>query len=198
MSVPNIISSGSSCELNYLLWSAQRTNVLASSDEKARYQQAYEQWIRSNGGSVVVQTNPAAFSDSIFTHPNKMTVSIRQPKDSSDRIILAANLSIPHETQQLIISFPELEQAAFSHEIALLMIQIGVQFSFRIQENILQGITVERTIYGQSMTKQVFFDNLYRIIDALVALQLKFQQMLGSGGLKRTTAGNETATSFYG
>ena len=169
---------------------------MTTSEEKARYQKDYETWIMANGDKIVNQTNPNVFSDSVYTHPNQVTVSIRQLNDQTDRIIFGANLNFPPDAQQVISALPNTEQAGLGDEAVLMLTQMGVQFNFLVQNNILQSITVERTVFGESMTKQIFFDNLYRIIDALSALQTKFHQKLGTG--KMTSSGSSTNSSFYG
>lgn len=171
---------------------------MTTNEEKAEYQKRYEEWLVANGTPLKVQTSPSLFCDGVYTHPNGMTVSIRQLSDSSDRIIIVANLNLPPAIQGAFSSLPDVEKAALSVEITLGLIQLGVQFSFPMQNNTLQGVTVERTVFGESMTKQIFFDNLYRIIDALVIVQLRFQQKLGSGTNQPSIGGSEVNTSFYG
>jgi hypothetical protein len=171
---------------------------LTTNEEKAEYQKRYEEWLVANGTPLKVQTSQSLFCDGVYTHPNGMTVSIRQLSDRSDRIIIVANLNLPPAIQAAFSSLPDVEKAALSVEITLGLIQLGVQFSFPMQNNTLQGVTVERTVFGESMTKQIFFDNLYRIIDALVIVQLRFQQKLGSGTNQSSIGGSEVNTSFYG
>lgn len=172
--------------------------LLTTNEEKAGYQKRYEEWLASNGTPLNVQNNPALFCDAVYAHPNGMTVSIRQLSDSSDRIIVVANLKLPPAIQEAFLSLPDIEKAALSVDLTLGLIQLGVQFSFPMQNNVLQSVTVERTVFGESMTKQIFFDNLYRIIDALVIIQLRFQQRLGSGTSQTSIGGSEVNTSFYG
>jgi len=170
--------------------------TMITSDEKARYQKDYETWIKANSDKIVNQPNPNVFSDSVYTHPNHVTMSIRQLNDQTDRIIFGANLNFPADALEVISALPSTEQIGLGDKAVLMLTQMGVQFNFQVQNNILQSITVERTVFGESMTKQIFFDNLYRIIDALSALQTKFHQKLGTGRV--TSGGSSTHSSFYG
>lgn len=172
---------------------------MTASDDKAKFQHTYEGWISENGVALTRRQNTNVFSETVYTHRNGIMVSIRQHNDDSDRIILAATMKFPPAVQQQIHDLGDVEQERLSDEVILLMTQMSVQFSFMGENKILQSISVERTVFGGSMTKQIFFDNLYRIIDALVALQTKFRQKLGT--VANSTGSGENAantSSFYG
>ena len=171
---------------------------MTSNEEKAGYQNRYEQWLADSGRPLKIQNSPELFCDGVYTHLNGITVSIRQLNDTSDRIIMVANLNIPPALQEAFSNLPDSDKAALSLDTTLGLLQLGVQFSFPVKDNVLQAVTVERTVFGESMTKQIFFDNLYRIIDALIVVQLRFQQRLGLA-LHKTSVGEGGAnTSFYG
>jgi hypothetical protein len=63
----------------------------------------------------------------------------------------------------------------------------------------LQAIVIERTLFGESLNKQIFYDALFRIIDAIVAVQTKFREKLGMLAASKGASGNapESGTSFY-
>jgi hypothetical protein len=165
---------------------------VASDSDKAGYQQQYENWIKELGTPISQPNNPNVFSETVYTHPNGMAVGVIQLKDQSDRIVMSTRLNLPLEVQQTIAALPQDEQVALLNELKYGLLQMGLQFGFPMQDNILQAVVVERTTFGESLTKQVFFDNLYRVIDGLVFIQMKIHERLG------TRVGRAGSTNVYG
>jgi hypothetical protein len=170
---------------------------MTTREEKMGYQTKYQNWIKSVGASLQVRLpNDQILADSLYTHANGIILRILQLSDDSDRILLVTKLNFPAEAQQLIAALPETKRTALFNETALLLTKMGIQFSVNMQESSLQEITLERTVFGESMTKQIFFDNLYRIIDAIVALNIKLRQKMGATMPGVTTGGNTTKTPY--
>jgi len=165
---------------------------MTSDEDKSHLQQQYEQWITDLGSQIGRPSNPNVFSEIVYSHPNGMSVSIVQPNDQSDRIVCTTRLNIPPDVQQTLIELPEEQRGSLMTEIQYGLLQMGIQFGFSLQNNIIQAIAVERTVFGESLNKQVFFDNLYRVIDGLVFVQTKLREKLGS------RMGRAANTSAYG
>jgi hypothetical protein len=165
---------------------------VVSDSEKARYQQQYENWIREMGIQLSQQSNPNVYSEMVYTHPNGMAVGILQLKDQSDRIVISTRLNMPPEVQQSFSGLPQDEQLGLLNEVKYGLLQLGVQFAFPMQDNVLQAVVVERTVFGESLTKQILFDNLYRVIDGLVFIQTKIHEKLGA------RVGRSSNTNAYG
>src|SRR5262245_56476489 len=161
---------------------------MARSDDKAKYRQIYESWIQEIGAGLVVNQSPNLFSDSNYIHGNGMTVRIVQFNDESDKILLTARLAMPPEIQQQFREWSEIQKNDISNEIALSLTHVSVQYNLQIVNTILEGVILERTVFGENLHKQVFFDNLYRIIDAIVMTSTVIGRKLG--GNTSSSGGN--------
>jgi hypothetical protein len=166
---------------------------MTTQDDKARFRQTYEAWIQDEGAELRVNQTPNVFSDSVYTHGNGMTVRIIQFNDKSDKILITARLAVPGDAQQQLGELSETERRDISNDIALALTQIGVQYNIQIVNTILQGVILERVVFGVGLNKQIFFDNLYRIIDAIVMTSTLISKKLG--GNITSSGGNP---SFYG
>lgn len=165
---------------------------MVSETDKAGYQKRYDSWITDAGVQKTHTNNPNVFSETIYTHPNGIAVSVIQLKDQSDKIILTSRLNIPPDLRQSISTLPEDHQLALLNELKYGLLQMGAQYALPMNDNLLQAVVVERTTFGDGLTKQVFFDNLYRVIDGLVFAQIKVQEKLG------TRFGRASNTNVYG
>ena len=166
---------------------------MPSNENKAAYLRTYEGWLEEGGTSVKTKQGPELFSDSLYTHGNGMIVRIIQFNDKSDKILVTARLGIPTDIQQQFGELSEPEKRDISNDISLALTQIGVQYNIQVINGILQGVILERTVFGESMNKQIFFDNLYRVVDALVMTSTVVAKKLGGN-----ISGSSGNPSFYG
>jgi hypothetical protein len=87
---------------------------------------------------------------------------------------------------------PQAEQLSLLNDLKYGLLHMGLQFGLPMKDNILQAVVVERTTFGEGLTKQIFFDNLYHVIDGLVFMQMKIHERLGAG------VGRASNTNVYG
>jgi hypothetical protein len=170
---------------------------LPVNEKKDLLKQAYEEWMISNGFSISRPTNHNTYCETVYNHPNGAGISIVQLNDGTDKIIITTRVNFGPDIQIAFVGLPHPDQMKLINDISLLLMQIGVQFNILSQASAVQSIIVERTIYGENITKQLFFDCLSQVINGALVILMKVQERFG-GQNSRSSASSTLGSPAYG
>lgn len=152
---------------------------MTTNGEKDHLRELYEGWLVTNGMAITRPNNPGVYTETVYNHPSGAGISIVQLNDGSDKIIITTRVNFGPDIQQAIGAMDASAQRSFSNGMAIAIMQLGAQFNFHAQNNTIQSVNIERTVFGEGLTKQVFFDNLFTVISAAVVVVMRLQDRFG-------------------
>ena len=152
---------------------------MSANNEKDRLKALYEGWLITNGMAITRPVNASVYSETIYNHPSGSGISIIQLNDGSDKIIITTRVNLGQDVQQLIGAMDINGQRSFTNGMATALMQIGAQFNIQHANNTVQFISVERTLFGEGLTKQIFFDNLFTVVSGAILVVMRLQDRFG-------------------
>jgi len=152
---------------------------MSSNTEKDRLKALYEGWLVTNGMAISRPNNPAVYSETVYSHQSGGGISIIQLNDGSDKIIMTTRVNFGPDVQQSIGALVANAQRSFANGMGIGLMQIGAQFTIQQANNTIQSVIVERTVFGEGLTKQIFFDNLFIVMSGAVQVVMAIQDKFG-------------------
>ena len=160
---------------------------MVTNAEKDRLRELYEGWLVSNSMAITRPNNPSVYSETIYNHPGGGGISIIQLNDGSDKIIVTTRINFGPDVQQSVGSLDATAQRSFVNGMATALMQIGAQYNIQQANNTVQSVIVERTIFGEGLSKQIFFDNLFTVVSGAILVVMRLQDRFGEQSLNRPT-----------
>ena len=148
-------------------------------EEKNRLQKLIEQWLVQNNFTIQRHENADVLSEISVKYPNGMQVNFIQRRDQSDALQIATVVNIAPDAQAIISGWDSAQAKLTIDELKAELIRMSVQFIFEGQQNSIGRIILTRTVYGEGLTKQLFFDSSTRVMESAVMVFLKLENAVG-------------------
>lgn len=152
-------------------------------EEKKRMQRLYEGWLNVNGWAAKRCENKAVLSDTSFIHPSGLELHIIQEADMSDRIHIINTIFADADAPTELANMQPEERTKMVREVKKILLQIGAQYNLDYDGLRLKSITIQRTLYGENLTKQVFFDNISKVIDGTLLVLMYLESKVNNASL---------------
>jgi hypothetical protein len=167
-------------------------------DEKKRLQEQCEDWVTKSNFKLKNNSNATAFSDLSVFHASGIEIHVVQPNADNDEIYLMQRTDLAPDAQAAAASLSADQRNNLIGEAINILLIKGVQFKFDFDSSTIKSILLQRTLYGEGLSKQVFFDALMLIVEAqMIASRIILAKLGQSLASATNTSGDASRTLPY-
>ncbi len=154
---------------------------MSSNNSNVTNKEKIMQWLKEEGDEIKHQIIENALADLyiiIYNPDSKRNVHVIQYKNKPDSVTFVAQVSFNETDRKAFARLKPNGKKPFQYAVENSLIHFDVVYGFHPNFNALEYVEVQKKIYYEALTRQIFYDTIHLIYRATHSLFVNYSKYL--------------------